>query len=150
MSKIKLRITKKSDRDAIFEILKDKDFTMEDSEWVITHFPNKHERYEFVMEVKTYGKDVAMNNLKSEEFSSLPYDFKTRGMSIFDMYKTKEYARVELEVAAPKGAIIVGKYICRNCGCNRIEQTERQFRAADEPATQLFKCTSCFFTWRIG
>ena len=37
---------------------------------------------------------------------------------------------------------------CPTCGHNEATWYMRQTRAADEPTTRLYRCTSCSHTWR--
>lgn len=37
---------------------------------------------------------------------------------------------------------------CRRCGSDQIHQSQKQTRAADEAATNIYLCLNCGYTWR--
>ena len=39
---------------------------------------------------------------------------------------------------------------CRRCGGEQIYQSQKQTRAADEAATNIYLCLNCGYTWRTG
>ena len=41
-----------------------------------------------------------------------------------------------------------GPFKCKNCGCNRIADTQLQTRGADEPITTFLTCSECGKRWR--
>lgn len=106
------------------------------------------EQYEFAVEVKRKGKDAAIENLSTP--GELKYDFKTKEMEKYAMYRTVEYAKIELELGSGQGSIIEGVYKCSRCGCMKISVVTRQMRRADEPETHFFACTNCPNRWRDG
>lgn len=115
---------------------------------VLEKLKDDSEKYEFTMETERKGIKVALENLKL--FSNLPYDFKTREMENFSIYRNTDYAKIEMETESKHGTIIKGQYKCSKCGGDEISMVSKQLRRADEPETHLFTCMKCFDTWRIG
>jgi DNA-directed RNA polymerase subunit M len=55
----------------------------------------------------------------------------------------------KLEVVSDEGpALPIVDAKCKKCGHGKAYYWEQQTRAADEPATRFYRCTSCKATWR--
>ena len=67
--------------------------------------------------------------------------------TIKERVKQKEKPEIEI-VEEEKEALPIVDRECPKCGNKQAYFWEIQTRAADEPATQFFRCTKCKHTWR--
>ena len=56
--------------------------------------------------------------------------------------------REQVVVDSIEGTLPTTIIICEKCGHNQATWVIRQTRAADEPATRIYQCTSCRHKWR--
>ena len=72
---------------------------------------------------------------------------EVEGATIKETVSEKVKPRMEV-VEEEKGAHPLVDKVCPKCGHDKAYFWEIQTRAADEPATQFFKCEKCKHTWR--
>jgi DNA-directed RNA polymerase subunit M/transcription elongation factor TFIIS len=147
--RVKINIFKPKDRVVSFEeVLTLNEPNEEERQKIREALRNEEEKYEFIVEVRRNGIARAKENL--QKYKELPYGFKTKDTDVHDIYKTLEYAKIEIDVDTKKGTVIEGVYTCGNCGFKKVSMVTKQLRRADEPETNLFTCLRCFSTWRVG
>ncbi|MEC8878340.1 MAG: zinc ribbon domain-containing protein, partial [Candidatus Thermoplasmatota archaeon] len=56
--------------------------------------------------------------------------------------------REQVVVDSIEGTLPTATILCEKCGHNQATWIIRQTRAADEPATRIYRCTSCHHKWR--
>ena len=64
------------------------------------------------------------------------------------MVEHVQETREQVVVDSIEGTLPTATILCEKCGHNQATWIIRQTRAADEPATRIYRCTSCQHKWR--